>query len=135
MVTRAAALPGRAAKMAISSKHYVLSNQMEPPYPPQYKKVRAAGGAEGLRVWSICLSVSLSVCLSLCLAVLRWREGGNRDQRERDRQREGGRERGTEKEKENQLASGAKHTELQPTLKGSTAGNGPALVVEKLARL
>ena len=69
MVTRAAALPGRAAKMAISSKHYVLSNQMEPPYPPQYKKVRAAGGAEGLRVWSICLSLSLSLSVSLSRCV------------------------------------------------------------------
>lgn len=39
MVTRAAALPGRATKMVISSKHYVLSSQMEGPYPPNYQKV------------------------------------------------------------------------------------------------
>jgi hypothetical protein len=39
MVTRAAALPGRAAKMTVSAKHYVLFNQMEAPFPEQYKKV------------------------------------------------------------------------------------------------
>ena len=39
MVTRAVALPGRATKMVIGSKHYVLSSQMEGPYPPNYQKV------------------------------------------------------------------------------------------------
>ena len=33
------ALPGRATKMAVSAKHYVLFNQMEGPYPAQYQKV------------------------------------------------------------------------------------------------
>ncbi len=44
MVTRAAALPGRAAKMAVSAKHYVLFNQMEGPYPAHLKKMVFANG-------------------------------------------------------------------------------------------
>lgn len=44
MVTRAAALPGRAAKMAVSAKHYVLSNQMEGPYPEHLKRMVFANG-------------------------------------------------------------------------------------------
>ena len=44
MVTRAAALPGRAAKMAVSAKHYVLFNQMEGAYPSHLKRMVFANG-------------------------------------------------------------------------------------------
>lgn len=44
MVTREAALPGRATKMEVSAKHYVLFNQMEGPYPENMKKMIFANG-------------------------------------------------------------------------------------------
>ena len=44
MVSRAAALSGRASKMVVASKHYVLKNQMEGPYPENTKKILFANG-------------------------------------------------------------------------------------------
>ena len=44
MVTREAALVGRAAKMVVSSKHYVLFNQMEGPYPEKFQRMVFANG-------------------------------------------------------------------------------------------
>jgi len=44
MVSRSAALAGRATKMVVGANHYVLKNQMEGPYPAQYKKMVFANG-------------------------------------------------------------------------------------------
>ena len=44
MVSRAAALSGRASKMVVASKHFVLKNQMEGPYPDNTKKILFANG-------------------------------------------------------------------------------------------
>ncbi len=44
MVSRAAAKPGRASKMVIASKHYVLQNEMEGPYPENTNKILFANG-------------------------------------------------------------------------------------------
>ena len=44
LVAPAKALPGRAQKMAISAKHYVLGNQMEGPFPSGLQIAYMANG-------------------------------------------------------------------------------------------
>ena len=44
LVSPAKALPGRAQKMAISAKHFVLGNQMEGPFPPGLQLAYIANG-------------------------------------------------------------------------------------------